>query len=530
MKNFKNIKKIIVMLLIVSMMATVCACGGKEGGFQRDKNTLNVLVFDGGYGTEYIEKIAEAFEAEYPGINVVVEPTKIPLENKQQLEADRYVADIIITDTSYTSLGVQGKVLDITDVYNSYAFGESETTIKDKLAEAADVNEFDGKFYQLPIFAGATGIMYNKVYLDAIYGVNGYELPVTSQQLVEMCSDIKDRNAWSFVYTNSTEAEYLVWLRDIWIAQYIGYQEYQNYYNLQYTDADGNLKTATSAAELSAAYRTARESALKPLATIMSNKLGYVPESCASMSFSQAQAYFVGYTSQPDVKVVNGHKGAAFMVNGDWLWSEIEKYTEAVEVDVRFMRTPVNSAIIDKLTTVNSEEQLVECVKYVDTVLDGTNGTRPSYLSDEDYAIIYETRRMVYTTHDKQIATIPSNCSDPEVAKNFLKFLASDTSALVHCDSYDGMVSIFNSEIKYEGNISNFSASVNYALNTEPIRVCALTSPYVVYGSLNFFRYYYFTQELYKATDPIATTQKIIDWTENDLNTTWSKVVNSYQP
>ena len=531
----KNIKRLIALLLVATMMTTVCACGGgknngDEGGFQRDKNTLNVLVFDGGYGTEYIERLAEAFEAEYPGINVVVEPTKIPLENRQQVEADRYVADVIITDTNYTTLGVKGKLLDITDVYNSYAFGESNITIKDKLAEAAEVNEFDGKYYQLPVYAGATGILYNKVYLDAIYGEGGYELPVTSQQLVDMCSDIKNKNAWPFVYTNSTDAEYLVWLRDIWVAQYMGYEEYKNYYNLQYTDANGNLTTATTAAELSASIRTARESALLPLATIMSNKLGYVPESCSSMSFSQAQAYFVGYTAQTDVKVVDGHKGAAFMVNGDWLWSEIEKYSSMVEVDVRFMRTPVNSGLIDKLATVNTEEQLVECVKYVDTVLDGTTGTRPSYLSDEDFETIYEARRMVYTHHDKMIATIPANCNDAEVAKNFLKFIASDTGALMHSDSYDGMVSIFNSNVKSEANLSNFSASVNYALNTDPLRVCCLTSPYVVYGGLNFFRYYSFCQELYKTTDPAATVKAIVDWTENDLNTTWSRVVNSYQP
>ena len=35
------------------------------GGFTRDESKLNILVFDGGYGNEYIIRIAEAFEAEY---------------------------------------------------------------------------------------------------------------------------------------------------------------------------------------------------------------------------------------------------------------------------------------------------------------------------------------------------------------------------------------------------------------------------------------------------------------------------------
>ncbi len=528
----KNMKKIVALLLVLSMALALGACKGGGGGGNggRDKNTLNVLVFDGGYGTEYVEKIAEAFEAEYPGIDVVVETTDLFSEIQQQVEADRYVADVIITTTNYTSLGIKGKVLDITDVYNSNAFGESGKTIKEKLGEAADANEFDSKYYQLPVNAGSTGLVYNKVYLDAIYGAGNYELPVTSNGLISMFDDIKSKNAWPIVYTCSTDAEYAVWLRDIWTAQYMGYEEYSNYYNLQYTDANGEVKKATSAAELSAAMRPAREGALKALANIMSNKLGYAPESCASMTFGQAQAYFVGYTSQPDAKVVNGHKGAAFMINGDWLWSEVEKYGQMVDLDIRFMRTPINSAIIDKLSTVNTEAQLVECIKYIDTVLDGTSGTKPAYLSDADYDTLLEARRMVWTTHAQQIATIPANCSDANVAKNFLKFMASDSSALMYSDALNGMTSIFNSSVCAQNKLNNFTTSINYALNTDPIRVTNLTTPYVSYGSLNFFRYYYFVQELYKVDNIEADVDAIIDWTEDNLSDSWSKIIESYQP
>lgn len=527
----KNMKKIVALLLVLSMALALGACkGGNGGNGGRDKNTLNILVFDGGYGTDYIERIAEAFEAEYPGIDVVVETTDLFSEIKQQVEADRYVADIIMTCTNYTNLGVKGKVHDITDVYNSYAFGESDKTIKEKLGEAADANEFDGKYYQLSMNSGSTGLVYNKVYLDAIYGEGNYELPVTSNGLISMFDDIKSKNAWPIVYTCSTEAEYATWLRDIWTAQYMGYEEYANYYSLQYTDSEGNVKTAQSAAELSASIRPARESAIKALANIMSNKLGYAPESCSSMSFSQAQAYFVGYTSQPDAKVVNGNKGAAFMINGDWLWSEIEKYGQMVDLDIRFMRTPINSAIIDKLSTVNSEEQLVECIKYIDTVLDGTAGTKPAYLSDADYNTLVEARRMVWTTHAQQIATIPVNCSDVNVAKDFLKFMASDASSLMYSDALNGMTSIFNSNVCATNKLNSFTQSINYALNTNPIRVTNLTTPYVAYGSHCFIRYYYFVQELYKSSNVETTANDIINWAENNFSQNWNNIVESYQP
>lgn len=525
----KQLKKIIVLALALCMVLPICACADQNAGFfTREKDQLNILVFDGGYGTEYVQKVAEAFMAEYPGITVNIDSTKEPLNDKEKIMADKYVADIVILNTNLTAAGIKGKVYELTDVYNSYAFGESDKTILEKLGETADANEFDGKYYQLSVQPGATGVCYNKVYLDAIYGEGNWEIPLTSKQFTDMCDDIKSRNAWATVYTNSTDAEYAVWLRDYWTVQYTGYEEYCNYYNLQYTDASGNVVTAKTAEELNASIRSARESALSQLINVMSYKLGYAPESCAAMNFSQAQAYFVGYTAQTDVKEVNGHKGAAFSLNGDWLYAEVERYGEAVELDIRFMRTPINSDIIDRLSTVNSEDQLVECVKYIDSVLDGTEGTRPAYLSDEDYKELYDARRMVWSTHAQQIAAVPVTCSDVDVAKDFLKFMASDSSSLMVSDAMSGMKSIFNSEIYSESKLTNFTASINYALATDPLYVTGLSSPYNVYGSLGYFRYYYFQQALYNATGA-TDVKNIIDWTENDLKSKWNDIVASYE-
>ena len=538
----KKMRRMISILLTMALLISMCACGnnGEPGqdspdrtnnspGNGREKATLNINVFDGGYGTEWLEAIAGAFEAEYTGVDVVIETTKQYSEIRSQVEAERYVADIIFSTMNYISAGVDGYVLELTDLYDSYPYGEDgQLTIREKLAEAVDANEFDGKYYQIPVHAGNTGLVYNKIYLDALYGEGNYELPVTSNQLLDMCKDIKSRDGWAFVYTNSTDAEYAGWLRDIWTAQYMGYEDFKNFYDLSYTDATGAVKKAETAKELSDALYTARASALKPLAEMMSSKLGYVPESAASMSFTQAQAYFVGFTSQPDVKVVDGHKGAAFMVNGDWLYREIEKYSESVELDIRFMRTPVNSQIIDKLGTVDTEEQLVECIKYIDTVIDGTGGTRPSYLSDEDYDRLYEARRMIWSTHAQQIATIPANCSDETLAKDFLRFLASDASALMYSDSLDGMASIYNSDVCAENKLNSFTDSMNKALK-EPLYVTDLSTPYTVFGSLRYFRYYYFVQALYKCTDVNSTVSEILDWNAANLAGEWQKIVDSYQ-
>lgn len=525
-------KRIVACILSSVMLLSVCVgCSNDAtpGVSNRDKETLMISIFDGGYGTAYLDAISEAFEAEYPNVDVVIEKTDLFSEIQQQVEADRYVADIIITTSSYISYGVKGKVLDITDVYESYPYGEDGVkTIKEKLGKTAEANEFDGVYYQMPIHSGSTGIVYNKIYLDAIYGEDNYELPVTSNELLEMCKDIKSKNAWPFVYTCSTDAEYATWLRDIWTAQYLGYEEYKNFFDISYTDASGNVKKAGSAEELTGALEKARRSALTPLAEMMSSTLGYVPPSAASMTYSQAQAYFVGFTAQTDVKVVDEHKGAAFMVNGDWLYDEVKKYGEEVELDIRFMRTPVNSSIIDKLSTVNSEEELVECIEYIDTVIDGTEGARPAYLSDEDYDRLYEARNMVLTTHAQQIATIPATCTDETIAKNFLKFLASDTSVLLYSDALNGMKSVFSDEVYAENKQNSFTESLNQVYKS-PLRVTGLSTPYTVYGSLNFFRYYYFSQALYKCSNVKTTVDEILDWNVSNFSSTWKEITESYQ-
>ena len=525
----RKLKKLVALALgftcLASTAATATACGS-NGGLTKSPDVLNISIFNGGYGTQYLRSVADAFEAEYPEITVKFEETKLFSEIQAQVEAGRYVADLIVTTSSYSSYGLKGHMVEISDVYDSYAYGEEgmpgAKKIVDKLGEAADVNHVEGYYYQMPVYLGTTGLIYNKTYLDAVYNGTDYELPVTSKGLITMFDEIKTKNGWPMVYTTDTQAEYMIYLRDIWTAQYLGYDAFADYFNLQYTDATGEKKTATQYNELSNAMKAARESALTDLTKISAYNSGYVPESCRSMKFKEAQAYFIGHTAQTDVKVVNGKKGAAFMVNGDWLYGEVEKYKATVDLDIRMMRTPVNSAIIDKCDSVNTEEQLVECIKYIDTVIDGTSGTRPTYLSNDDYETLLEARRMAWTTHGQQIVTIPKNCSDAEVAKNFLRFMASDTAAYIYSNTLNGMTSIYNNSICVENKLNTFTQSLREA-NPDPICVTGLVNAYTIYGGHSFFQMYYFAQALYegKSVETIMSTM-------NDLlSGRWAKIIEA---
>ena len=520
----KKVVKFIATALAAFTAVSCMACGETTGGgVIKNANTLNISVFEGGYGTEVIERIAEGFKAENPGTDFHIEKTRLYSEINQQIEADRYVSDIVVSISQFSSLGIKGKMLDLTDVYNGYAYDEDGTvTIKDKLGETADVCNIEGKYYQVPVHNGLTGIAYNKVYLDAVFKNESYTLPLTSQELVEFCDKVKSKGGWSFVYTNGTDAEYAIWLRDLWTAQYLGYDKYSDYYNITVTDAEGNKKTASTYAELSDSMQAARVSALTPLTKIMSFSSGNVPESAGSMTFKQAQAYFCGYSAQPDMKTVNGKKGTAFMINGDWLWGEIEKYGAAVELDVRFMRTPINSAVIDNCESVDSEAKLRECVKYIDSVIDGGSVARPEYLTDDDYAYLYEARRMAWSTHGQQVAGVPANCQNAELAKKFIQYLASDTACAIYSSALNGLVSPFDKDERFSGNVTNFTSSIRSAFKNS-LKVTELATAYTIYGGLRLFGGYYFSQGLYDG----KSANDFINACNETLSAKWNDIVSA---
>ncbi len=516
----KKLVKIAATMLAALTAVSCLACGPTSGGVIKNPNTLNISVFEGGYGTEVIEQIAEGFKAENPGTDFHIEKTRLFSEPVSQLEADRYVADVMISTTNFTKLGIKGKMLDITDIYDGYAYDEDGTiTVKEKLGEAADVSNFDGKYYQIPVHNGYTGIVYNKVYLDAVFGSEGYTLPATSQELIEFCDKVSAKGGWSFVYTNATEAEYAIWLRDLWTAQYLGYEKYSDYFDITVPAADGTKKTAETYEELSDSMKAARLSALTPLTKLMKFGNGYVPESAGSMTFKQAQAYFCGYSAQEDMKTVGGKKGTAFMINGDWLWGEIEKYAAAVELDVRFMRTPVNSSVIDNCESVNTETELREVIKYIDSVIDGGTVARPEYLTDEDYAYLYEARRMAWATHGQQVAAIPANCQNAELSKKFIQYLASDAACAIYSSALKGLISPFDKDEKFGGNGTNFTSSVSSSFR-KSLKVTDLNTVYTLYGGLRLFGGYYFSQNLYNGKSP----EEFITVCDNALSARWNDI------
>jgi hypothetical protein len=85
------------------------------------------------------------------------------------------------------------------------------------------------------------------------------------------------------------------------------------------------------------------------------------------------------------------------------------------------MKTPVISSIIEKLTTVKDDATLSKVVKAVDGGAESFEG-----VSEQDFAIIKEARNILYSVGNYHTAVIPEYAKQVELAKDFLRFMATD--------------------------------------------------------------------------------------------------------
>lgn len=509
----KNIfKKLTVFILAMFMATSFTACGGGgsiDGGGKTNKGTLKILAFEGGYGIEWLEKIGAAYQAN-TGTKVKVETTTTYTYVDQQLKGNTYVGDLVFNITNNTKSGAQGKYKTLDDVFSANATGENKT-VAEKLGAIADDFKFDGHYYQMPYESGKTGLLVNMTSLNKLFP-NGYELPITTKGLLKMCDDIKNNTVkgWSFVHTNSVDAEYYIYLRDMLAIQYMGLDAFDAYFDGCYIDEYGEKIFADNADELLTRWHDAWESALSVCSSIANTDNGYTPLSCKSMDFMYAQAYFWGVTAETD------YRPTVFMVNGDWYYSESDYLAEEKAADIRMMKVPVNSDIINVLDTVNSEEQLVECVKYVDKVLAGTTAEKPSYLSEQDEARLTEARSMIFDTHCQHTASIPFNTRNEDAAKDFLKFFATDAACRIYSKYMGGYTSPYNPEIYDQGALNNFTRSVN-TISENALLITGRSTKMTILGGLPLFKYNYFNADLNKG----KAVDLILSESENAIRTNW---------
>lgn len=450
-------KKVITILLSAVLTAGVFAgCGNRVDS--SDPQTLEVYLYNAGYGEDWCQDLLDAFAAEawvqekYPDLTIAFEPDETSSRAQELLaaseRANKY--DLVLGTGLESLLGPDAQALDLTEVvYESQVPGE-DILFKDKLLpsylESAAYkgranSEEETAYYQVNWASGMTGIIYNETKLnalkaDVLKNVLPNDVPNTTDELLAVLRAVKDANGANSAYTETTSfatygaSSYAHYLYYIWWAQYETSAEYINFYN--------GIDSETESRSPAIFLQDGLLEALTVLEQIYYRTNGYVwinPN-------TGREAY---RETQNRVQLGN----ALFMANGDWADNELATLREGLieqngSADtVKLMRTPVISSIIDHTPSIPDDKTLSAVVNAIDK-----GETSYGSVDPEDFAIVKAAREVVYSIGPGHNAFIPSYAAGKEVAIDFLRFMATDKAQEIYIRSTNGASLPFKYDLK----------------------------------------------------------------------------------
>lgn len=459
----KIFKKASCLIVAACTAFTAIGCSGNGGG--GDANTLDIFATNAGYGVEWITDMVEGFKnsswvkEKYPNLTVNFGPGDYDnvssIGNKVTAgseKANKY--DLLFTcnacGDSFGTSAAKTFFEDLDDVYSGAIPGESAydgtegKQLKDKMKDSylkAQVtkmpNDDNEYYYSFPWLMGTTGIVYNKTKLTKY--MPSYELPRTSDELLAMLDELavsmsEDKDS-PWVMLNG--GDYCGGICTVWWAQYDGAESYDRYF-----------KGVNEAGEYSAENfsQTGRLRSLQLLEKIYSGNHVHEDSYLGIKQFMKIQN-----------KYLRGLDGI-FMFQGDWFENENKDTKTQQEFD--WLKVPVMSEITEKCDDKEmTDEQLSYVVALVDenkAYSDASEDYGAKFgksLTESDYDRIYEARNLELLFHGHQ-AHIPNYASGKEIAKDFLRFMASDEGIRIMMSNGRGYVTAFN----YDMNETEYAA------------------------------------------------------------------------
>ena len=235
--------KIACAVLAAAMPFTMMACGPTGGevidSVDKSKIQLNVFSYNGGVGSEWLDKVITRFEADYKdatfsngrtGVQVVPDKTKSDVFSNMGTNNNHVIFSEV---GNYSQLVTQKSVLDISDIMdkplNELTKTADTKTLKSKMYdETIDFYSLSGgKIYALPHYSFFSTLTYNKQLLtdknlyfakdydvngdldskfihsasedkscgpDGIYGTDDDGLPATYTELFDLFNMMKNKN------------------------------------------------------------------------------------------------------------------------------------------------------------------------------------------------------------------------------------------------------------------------------------------------------------------------------------------------
>ena len=463
----RNKKSIAIVLVLIMLLTVMAGCSSPQGGTSGGSGesatpaTLQIGVENKGYGDQFAHKLAEAFEAKTGIDTMVVKSNSSDWTDTSMLAGSKNNDIDVIFDinnlamknlaTAYYVDECERLYADLSDIYNAKLEGyNTDKTLKEMVfpysLEActwggADKGYGDGKQYFVNWAAGVEGIVYNK----SLFTKYGFSVPKTTDEMFALMDQMKTINNGTYAvndegytvypFSFSGKANYLHYPQLVWWAQYDGIDTFNNI--LQGKDANGNYAAESQ-------KTIGKLSSFTIVADMLSSDNQYVDPNSSSYSFTDAQVFFLA-------------EQAFMMSTGDWLEREMSTNFEG-NMEIAFMRIPVNSDIIANCTSITSDEQLSEVISYID----GDTAEKPAFVSDADLAYVKSARSMYCSEGNQHICYIPAYSNNIDAAKQFIQFMLSKEGQEIMLQySYGNMamLNVDSTHFNYYSSLSNLQKS-----------------------------------------------------------------------
>ncbi|MBQ6980143.1 MAG: extracellular solute-binding protein [Clostridia bacterium] len=525
-KNRKFFAVVIALFMALSCL-TFIGCGDSVS-----ENEIWVRVFNGGYGTAWFNAIKTEFEKDNPGTTVTLKTTVDSTSQEALVQAKKSKDDIVMLNYNFWGDTYLGVLADLSDVYSAKPDGEDGKTIAEKCNPILLKHfKYDNKYYQMS-WATANGSMcYNKTSLDKVLGEGNWEVPITTDQMNSVAKAMKDKGHYGYVYAgDGSECYQDTYLIPALMAQYMGYENYLNLCHGMVADEQGNYSMATS----SNIYQVLSDEGIKRPYETLQEFTQYEHKYSYGIGFMDAQQIFYGWGYGSDDRLV------AFMANGDWLENETKSFSN--NQDIKMMKMPVISALVEKLSFYNEfedgkakdyyslsaemrkeyDDKLAEIINFVD----GNIAERPAFANEEDISIVYNARNTYHSLSFMHCAAIPITSHNIDLAKKFLIYMCSEKAQRIYCETLNGLSMPYgydySSDSQFNGRVSSFMDSANKAFDDNGYLVNQIdySSKIMYYGSFSLLK-----SCCVKFNRGTATANSLFNEIRSSYTTRWNNIL-----
>jgi len=269
--------------------------------------TLEVAIFEGGYGLDWVKALGAGYEKEHPGVKVNVWGNPRVWEQLRPRFIEGNPPDVVHPGWGFATWPTmaQGGFLALDDALNGKSY-DGKSVWKDTMNQLTSFM-YKGKTYGIPYFTDAFGWWYSQT----LFEKKGWAVPKTWDEMWDLCKKIKASGMAPFATCGLTP-DYIIYWR--W-----GVFEY-------YLERSGGLKALEDALNMvPGAWKS--DAVLKAADVAQKvNRDGYFLEGTLGLSHTDSQVMF--FTGK-----------AAMIPVGTW----VEKESQDVippDFKLRFMMPP----------------------------------------------------------------------------------------------------------------------------------------------------------------------------------------------